>query len=145
MSTTETTIMKPSEVLNFDMVMRLNGDRKTLYMLASEPNKSGMAKIIALGREKHLITSIDKISSVQTYLAGRAADFFDKLQDKLSTGVNNEQSAVLEVIEEFNNESQENDAFVRTYHADLILNFWHYINPFLVFEDKEPKDKKTKK
>lgn len=143
-------MMKPSEVLNFDLVARVKGDRKRLYRVAVPANKGGMMRMIALdpteqyGRTVHR----DEVAGIQSYLKGNSGEFFDKLQELTSKKGSEIKSCVLEAIEFVNNDKNLSgtDA-IQTYNAELFESFWNYINPFLVTEEKEdkPKSKKSSK
>lgn len=143
----EIVFLKPSEVFNFDLIARCKGDTKRVYRVLVPSNNAGMMRMQALNPIEQYGKTIhqEQVVGLQHYFGGVAEEYFDKLQELLNDGMP-ERSAVLEAIKIVNDDNGfEDGKEIQAHHADMILNFWNYINPLLAHEKKESKSDNTKK
>ncbi len=145
-NSTEKTL-KLSEQIDFNALMKIEGDRKRLYSVTHAPNKSGMCRVMSLDQGEVRIIHQSKVKNINRLCDGNAAKFFDRFDELFQVArliVPNEEEEIysptfnkvcLDTIAEFNG--------IKTYHSELLINYFVYIHQLLAMSKQEDKTNDT--
>jgi hypothetical protein len=141
-SSTEKT-PKLSEQFDFNVLMKVAGDRKRLYSVTHAPNKSGMCRVASLDQGEVKIVHQRNVKNLQRLCDGKAGLFFDKFDEKFKEArlvvpdakewkyPPTFNKVCLDTIEEFDG--------ISAYNSELFINYFFYMNQLLAMSKKEDK------